>query len=299
MSTDTAVALPSDSRPPNLRQQIATMEHQFALAAPRGVEASQLVRDALTCLQQTPKLADCEPKSVLGALMTMAQLGLRPGVLGHGWVLPFWDSRMKWRDPSGRERTGGHKAQLIIGYQGMVELAYRSDRIAKITMRTVRANDHFDLEYGTNERLVHRPSTGERGDPTGYYATVKVKGGEAAFFYMTHAEMETYRDRYATAKTKEGKIVGPWRDNFEGMAWKTCIRQLAKLMPKSTELSVAMAVDESVRVNIAPDADLLAVSERQSLDAAPDTPRLAGDVLTGAVVDDERDAQDTEPGEAS
>ncbi len=68
--------------------------------------------------------------------------------------------------------------------------------------------------------------------------------------------MEDYRDRYATAKKKDGTIVGPWRDNFEGMALKTCIRQLSKWMPKSTELSLALLADEGVRVNTDPTAQV-------------------------------------------
>lgn len=278
MTDTTDLALPSDSRPPSLGQQIATMEHQFALAAPRGVEARQIVRDALTCLRQNPKLAECEPQSVLGSLMTMAQLGLRPGVLGHGWLLPFWDSRYKWKDENGRERTGGHKAQLVIGYQGLVELAYRSGQIARITAHAVHQNDHFELSYGLDENLVHRPSAGARGEPTGYYATVMIKGGASSFYYMTHAEMEVYRDRFATAKTKEGKVVGPWRDNFEGMAKKTCIRQLSKLMPKSTELAIGLAVDDTVRIDLTPTADLAHVSQRIEPDAIESTVH-AGDSL--------------------
>jgi recombination protein RecT len=129
--TSTDVTLPSDSRPPTLSQQIVRMEDQFAMAAPRGIEAKQLVRDALTALRQNPELAECDPQSVLGGLMTMAQLGLRVGVLGHGWLLPFRD----WK-------TQQKKAQLVIGYQGLVELAYRSNKIKSLAARTVHANDH-------------------------------------------------------------------------------------------------------------------------------------------------------------
>lgn len=250
--------LPSERpQPPTLAQQISTMEHQFALAAPRGVEARQIVRDALTALRQNPELARCEPMSVLGGLMTMAQLGLRVGVngLGHGWLIPF-----KTRARKGNTWVDEWQAQLIIGYKGLVELAYRSGQIAKISARTVHANDHFDVAYGLDEHLTHRPAAGDRGEPTGYYATVKVKGvTEAMFYYMTHAEMEVYRDRFAMAKkrdrdTGQTTVVGPWRDNFEAMAHKTCLRQLSKFMPKGTDLAVALAADDTVRVDISPDA---------------------------------------------
>ena len=97
--------LPSDNRPPTLSQQIVRMEDQFAMAAPRGIEAKQLVRDALTALRQNPELAECDPQSVLGGLMTMAQLRLRVGVLGHGWLLPFRDWKTKRRRPSSSSAT--------------------------------------------------------------------------------------------------------------------------------------------------------------------------------------------------
>ena len=52
-----------------LQQQIRSMEHQFAMAMPRGAEAAQLVRDVLTCLSTTPKLMQANPVTVLGAAM--------------------------------------------------------------------------------------------------------------------------------------------------------------------------------------------------------------------------------------
>src|SRR5437868_6622622 len=74
---------------PTLADQIRNMQEQFALAMPRCMEAQQLVRDALSLVRTTKHLAECDAQSVLGGLMTFAQLGLRPGVLGHGWLIPF------------------------------------------------------------------------------------------------------------------------------------------------------------------------------------------------------------------
>ena len=39
---------PAQQRPQTLADQIKSMEQQFAMAAPKGMEATQLVRDALT-----------------------------------------------------------------------------------------------------------------------------------------------------------------------------------------------------------------------------------------------------------
>lgn len=227
-----------------LTDKIRGMEKQFQLAMPKGAEAQQLIRDALTCLRQTPKLQECESNSVLGALMTCSQLGLRPGVLGHAWVLPFWDKNSR-----------GYKAQLVIGYQGLVELSYRSNQIASLGARTIFANDVYEVEYGLEEKLLHKPlMTGDRGEPVAYYAVVRFANGGSTYVVISHVEMLKYKQKYATAKSKEGNVFGPWKDEFEGMAHKTCLRQLSKWMPKSTELALAVENDGAVRVDLTPAA---------------------------------------------
>jgi len=256
-----------------LADKIRSMEKEFQLAMPRGGEAQQLVRDALTALRMTKDLAKCDATSVLGSLMTCAQLGLRPGVLGHAWLLPFWASKHH-QDDNGKW-VGGHKAQLVIGYQGLIELAHRSGKISSLIARTVFSHDEFDVDYGIADRLVHKPNLlGDRGDPVAYYAVVKFVSGGYAFMVMSHRDVEKYRDRHATAKNREGKIFGPWVDNFEGMAHKTCIRQLAKYMPKSTELAQALVADEGFRLDLSPSVEPAEATEHP-------------DVLDGEVVDQE------------
>lgn len=278
------VVLPSDNRPPTLGQRIAKLEPQFQTAMPRGAEATQLVRDAMTCLSKTPKLQECEPATVLGGLMTLAQLGLRPGVLGHAWLLPFYNNKSR-----------RFEAQLILGYQGMVELAYRSGKVRSVIARTVRENDRYEVRYGLHEDLIHVPSTGERGEPIAYYATVHFTNGGAAFWPMTIEEVRQHRDRYAMAKTKDGTVVGPWRDNFEQMAHKTCLRALAKFMPKGTDLSIAMAVDESVRVDVTPTTPPEYVSEHPAIDTAPETPSAVADLTGHEVVEPPADDEPPPP----
>lgn len=233
LETRMAQTAPAQQRPRTLADQIKQMESQFALAMPKGAEAQQLVRDALTALRQTPALGECSPASVLGGLMTCAQLGLRPGVLGHAWLIPF-----------------KREAQLVIGYQGLVELAHRSGQIKSLIARTVYEHDEFEVDYGLEDKLVHRPFMGgDKGQPIAYYAVAKFNSGGHAFYVMSHPEMVTYKNK----NSKAGKY-GPWVDHFESMAHKTCVRQLAKWMPKSTDLATAIETDESVRVDLTPDA---------------------------------------------
>jgi recombination protein RecT len=234
-----------------LGDQIRQMEKAYQLAMPKGTEAAQLIRDALTALRTTRNLDRCEPASVLGALMTCAQLGLRPGVLGHAWLIPFWD-----------RKSGGHKAQLVIGYQGLVDLAYRSGHVASVIARTAYENDVFEVDYGVADTIIHKPNMdGSRGRAIAYYAIVKYHGGGYAFWVMSDQEMRSYRDQHATAKTKEGKVFGPWVDHYEGMAHKTVLRRLAKFMPKSVELANAIAADESIRVDLNPNTEAAEAAE--------------------------------------
>jgi recombination protein RecT len=277
----------------SIGDEIRKMEKAYQLAMPKGAEAAQLVRDALTALRMTKNLAKCETQSVLGALMTCAQLGLRPGVLGHAWLLPFWDNRSK-----------GYKAQLVIGYQGLIELAHRSGQIKSLNARTVYSNDTFDVDYGLADTLVHKPAMFDadgnpidRGHPIAYYAVAKFVSGGYAFYVMTQREMEQYRDKNATAKNREGVVFGPWVDHFEGMAHKTCVRQLAKYMPKSTELANALEADEGVRVDLTPTMQAAEATEhldyydgevveptsgQPATDAAPDADRQWPDAVKPA-----------------
>jgi recombination protein RecT len=237
-----APARTGDDQPASLAVEIQRMEKQFALAMPHGAEAAQLIRDAITALRTTRNLDKCDKYSVLGGLMTCAQLGLRPGVLGHAWLLPFWDNRSR-----------SHKAQLIIGYQGYRELAQRSGQISTLIARVVYENDEFDIDYGLADNLVHKPpKSGPRGEAIGYYTIVKYTTGGYAFWHMSKTECEEWRDRFAMARTKQGEVVGPWRDNFDEMATKTTFLRLAKWMPKSTDLAYALEADSSVRVDLAP-----------------------------------------------
>lgn len=229
------------------RELITAMAPEFQRAMPRGAEAQQLVRDALTVLKNTPKLAEVNPQSLLGALMTCAQLGLRPGVgaLGHAYIVPFKGA-----------------ANFILGYQGMIELANRSGEIANISARIVYANDEFRISYGLEDTLVHVPVTdGVRGAVRGYYAVFKRTNGGYGFIYMTKAEVEEHRDKFALQKDRNGVIKGPWVQHFDAMALKTVVRELFKWMPRSTQIENAIIADDSVRTSAKPDDDLAEVSE--------------------------------------
>lgn len=247
----------AERKPATLAEQIESMSEKFQLAMPRGMEARQLIRDAMSLMRLQPNLAKCDSASVLGGLMTFAQLGLRPGVLGHGWLIPF-----KSRKQINKQWVDVWSAQIVIGYKGYAELVHRSGQATTMVGRTIHANDTFELEYGIDEKLVHKPCmTGCRGEVIGYYAVIKYQSGGYVFWHMTVPEAQEWRDRYAMARkriyengkpTDETEIVGPWRDNFDEMAIKTCFLRAQRWAPKATDSMLARAaeVDGAVRTDL-------------------------------------------------
>jgi recombination protein RecT len=222
---------------------------------PKGREATQLVRDAMTCLRTIKNLDKCDPESFLGSLMTCAQLDLRPGVasLGHAWPLPYWDNAQR-----------RHRAQLIVGYKGYIELGYRSGKLAGIASRVVYEGEEFDIEYHEDgDRLIHKPSyRGLRGEPVCFYSVARVVGGGYSLTEpMSVEEMQQHRDRHAP-RDRNGKIVGPWIDHFLPMGKKTMILRNFALLPKSAEMLTAMQADNGIRVDLTPTADAGEVTER-------------------------------------
>lgn len=239
--------------PTTIIDHIRSMKDQFAVAMPKGAEAEQLVRDAITAVRTTKNLDKCDAQSVLGSLMTCAQLGLRPNVMGQAFLLPFWDANFEVE----RGRKGGYRAQFVPGYKGLVQLAYRHPLVTTVIGRTVHQGEEFDVDLGLADTLTHKPCLDPDqvpGEDTHYYALWKGAGGHG-FWVMTRAEARAYRDKYAP-RNRDGKIVGPWAtdDGFPGMAIKSCLRQLSKWMPASTELMAAVAADGQVRTDLTPDA---------------------------------------------
>lgn len=251
----------------SLKQQIERMTSEYQLAMPKGMEATQLVRDAVTCLRTIKNLDACEPASVLGALMTCAQLGLRPAVLGHAWPLPYWDNK-----------TGGYKAQLVIGYKGYVELGYRSGKITAITSRIVRQGEKFTIAYHEDrDELLHEPSIdGLPGEIRCFYSTARlVNGGYTVTEPYSIARMEAHRDKHAP-RNKAGAIVGPWMDNFPEMGQKTMVLVNYRLLPKSAEMAIAMEADEGIRLDLSPAANAAEVTQRPVITGKAEPPDYQG-----------------------
>ncbi len=212
---------------PTIGQLIERMKPEIGRALPRHMHPDRMTRIALTVIRQNDKLAACNPVSLLGALMTASQLGLEPGPTGEAYLVPF-----------GREVT------FIPGYRGLIKLARNSGQLVDIWAEIVYENDLFKQTLGLHRDLLHEPADGDRGKPTHVYAAARLKDGGTPFVVMTVTEVEAIRKRSRASGN------GPWVTDWNAMAKKTLIKQLAKWLPLSAEFNAAVTLDGAVRTDV-------------------------------------------------
>ena len=185
--------------------------------------SDRMARIVTTEIRKIPKLLQCNPKSLFGAIIQASQLGLEPGsALGHAYLIPYKND-----------------VQLIIGYRGMIDLARRSCQIQSIEARAVYDGDDFSYSFGLHPDLQHTPCTYDKNNPlTHVYAVAHLKDGGVQWDVMSRDEVEAVRSQSRAGQS------GPWVTHFTEMAKKTVIRRLFKYLPVSIEIQKAVGIDE-------------------------------------------------------
>ena len=222
---------------------------QFQLAIrTANVKPEQIARIALTTVQSNPGLMDCDPRSIASAVVTACQLGLEPdNVSGLAYLVPFKN-----------RKAGTTDCQLIVGYKGMIQLAYRSGQVATIEARVVYERDDFLLDWGATPPVRHIPTMADdTGEIIGFYAKVKLNTGGTQFEFMTVTKMKKHRDRFSKGAKRSDS---PWQTDFETMGKKTVVRQICKWLPSSPELARATALDEQAEQGIPQHLDIIDVA---------------------------------------
>lgn len=240
-----STAIEQTQRPKDIRDLIKASTSELGKALPSHLSPERLVRIALTNIRLIPDLALCTPESFLGALFTLAQLGLEP-VAGRAYLLPYNNKR---KMPNGEYKTT-KEVQAIIGYKGLIDLFYRHESALSIDMQTVHANDQFDYQYGTDSFLKHKPSLTDRGEVIGFYAVAKMKGGASIFRFMSRQDAIEHGKKHSKTwddKSESFKQYSPWAKEPDAMCMKTVLIQLAKLIPLSIEMQRAISADETSR----------------------------------------------------
>lgn len=230
--TSTMVA--KDAGIGSVKKFFESQKATMAAVLPKHMDAERMLKLALGALRTTPKLMQCRTDSLFGSIVQCAQLGLEPNTpLGHAYLLPF-ENRQK----------GITEVQIILGYKGLIDLARRSGQIVSIAAHEVCQKDHFEYEYGLDEKLVHRPALGDRGPVIAFYAAAKLVGGGYAFEVMSTKQIEEIRDASQNYKFAKDKTKTVWGQHFVEMGRKTVLRRLFKYLPVSIELATAAALDD-------------------------------------------------------
>jgi len=269
-TTAVATAAPQSVALSTLSGILDKYKGQIAMALPKHLTPERMIRVALTAVSQNPKLQQCNPMTICGAIVQASIMGLEPNsILGDAYLVPFWNKKAN----GGK---GGYEAQLITGYQGKLKLVRNTDQLVTISHDVVREKDEFEYENGIEPFLRHRKAPGgptARGRITHFWAGALLKNGGKQISVLSIEEVEEHRDNYATSRSKDGKIFGPWVDNFEQMGLKTAIHQLTKLLPKSTSAQMAWGMDERADAGVA---------QRYSIDVPPELHQTGDDDAPGA-----------------
>jgi recombination protein RecT len=227
---------------------------------------------AVNDIRQNPKLMQCDPASILKSVENSATLGLEIGSLkGHAYLIPRYNSKLK-----------KYICQLQTGYKGLEYLVHQAG-IGAIETGFVYENDEFEIEYGLNPKLRHKPAFKNRGERLCVWALAIVN--EKPIF--RHLSMEYLKELQA-------KIPGAndedsvWNKNFPGMAEKTVSKRLCEKLPKYLEekndyfkkLEHAVLLDNQTDEEILNDSLLQEDDYNDILDVTPNQPQSkANDIL--------------------
>lgn len=245
-----------------MKAYIARMKGEIAKALPSVITPERFTRIVTSAISTTPQLAQTTPQSFLGAMMTAAQLGLEPNTpLGQAYLLPY-------------KNKGVLECQFQLGYKGLIDLAYRSGNVTIIQAHEVRENDEFEYSFGLEPSLHHVPARSDRGDVICYYAMFRTKDGGFGFEVMSREDVQQHAKRYSKSYSSS---FSPWTTNFDEMAKKTVLKKCLKYAPLKSDFIRAVASDETIKADIAPDmSEVPAVEVDYTVDSE------TGEVLEGA-----------------
>lgn len=208
------------------------------IASVQSVAAATLNPERMTRLvcaaaSRDEKLAACSPMSILRSLAQAASMGLEPfDGRNEVHLVPRWNKK-------GNGGKGCLEATCLVGYPGLIRLATDTGKVQNIEARVVYAKDFFEVDYGVAPKITHRPSfEKDRGDIIAFYAVAHFPDGPCQFEVMARHEVDAIMER-----AKDGKDgFSPWKSDYAEMGRKTAVRRLAKYLPKSQALAVALEV---------------------------------------------------------
>ena len=245
-----------------------------------GEERAKSVALSIVQIRQlNPKLKECEPVSIITAVLQGEVLNLPVGSdFGYAYAVPY------------KSYGGKSVAQFQLGYKGIIQLAIRSGAFATINVIDVREGELIgvdrlrgNVDFAFNEDHDKRMKL----PVIGYVAYFELKNGFFKFNYWTVERVKAHAKKYSKAyqyDLSKGKKSSPWSTEFDAMAMKTVLKNLiVKWGPMNIEMQKALGADQAVRNTF---ADL--VNGTNSYVDNEDEPYQPDDIdIDVAVVDDD------------
>lgn len=219
-----------------------------------GKDGQRFISSIISATQTNPTLQQCTNQSIVSAALLGEALKLSPSPqLGHFYMVPF-DVKTNQTDPNTGKPIYVKQAQFQLGYKGYIQLAIRSGQYKKLNVMAIKEGE---LEYfdPLNEEIkinlmIEKWDEREALPTIGYYAFFELSNGFRKAIYWSKAQMESHALKYSPGYKKDkekGWNYTFWSKDFDGMAYKTLLRQLiSKWGIMSIEMQNAFEGDMAV-----------------------------------------------------
>lgn len=203
-----------------------------------GQNGQRFISSIVSAVNNNPQLSECTNQSILSGALLGESLNLSPSPqLGQYYLVPFND------------KNQGKVAQFQLGYKGYIQLAIRSGQYKKLNVLAIKEGElvKFDpLNEEIEVNLIENEEARENAETTGYYAFFEYVNGFRKAIYWSRAKMEAHALKYSAGyRAKKGYTF--WEKDFDGMAYKTMLRQLiSKWGIMSIDMQTAIDADMSV-----------------------------------------------------
>lgn len=207
-----------------------------------GKNGQRFISAIVSATTANPTLQECDNGSILSAALLGESLNLSPSPqLGQYYLVPFND------------KNKGKVAQFQLGYKGYIQLAIRSGQYKKLNVLAIKDGEliNFDpLNEEIEVKLIADEEEREKAETVGYYAMFEYVNGFKKAMYWSKSKMEAHALKYSqgyAADKKKGTKWTFWSKDFDGMAYKTMLRQLISKWGVMS-IDMAMAIDSDMAV---------------------------------------------------
>ena len=187
--------------------------------------ATRFIASISSAVATNADLQQCDAGTILSGALLGESLNLSPSPqLGQYYLVPF---NKKVKDINGNE-SYIKVAQFQLGYKGYIQLAIRSGQYKKLNVLAIKKGElvkYDPLNEEIEVNLIEDEAEREQTETIGYYAMFEYTNGFRKSLYWSKSKMEKHALKYSMGyKAKKGYTF--WEKDFDGMAYKTMLRQL-------------------------------------------------------------------------